>query len=377
MTVVAPQGREPASSHEEVDGVLVERFTYFLPRRLQRLCYGSGIPTNIRRCRLLVLQIPFLLWGFLRRGLAVSRDCDLIHAHWSLAGVAGLIISRLRGVPLVLTIYGAEIFSLQGALPVRFAVNRADFVTTISRYTLSKISAVAHPRAVAVIPFGVNAEKCAPVDPSISARLREQLGIPRERLVVLTVGRLVERKGVQYLIEAMPLILQAVDAHLVVAGSGPLHDQLSVRATQLGVKDHVTFTGLIPDDLLTALYKMAAVFVLPSIVDHTGDTEGLGVVLLEAMANGAPVVASRVGGITDVVVDGVSGYLVEPADSERLAEKLIAVLQHPEARMALGQQGQQWVQERFSWDRIASQTLQVYEQVLIDQRCKSTKVHGL
>src|SRR5207247_5934205 len=141
---------------------------------------------------------------------------------------------------------------------------------------------------------------------------------PDGRGPVLFVGRLVERKGVAHLIEAIAR-LGSRGPRLEIVGEGPERPGLEALAARLGVVDRVVFRGKIPPDELQASYARAAVCVLPSVLDARGDTEGLGVVLLEAMNHGTPVIASRVGGIPDIVEDGVSGLLVPPGDADALA----------------------------------------------------------
>ena len=374
LTVVAPHDADTPGT-ETLDGIRTRRFFYFFPRKMQRLCYGSGIPANISRNPWLVAQAPFLLLGFLVLGWRESRGCDLIHGQWSLAGLAGLVIARLRRIPFVLTMHGAEVFAGRGTILTRFVINHADYLITNSTFTLHRILAIARPRRYAVIPFGVSPAKSRPVSASAAARVREKWAISKHGPVILFVGRLVERKGIRSLLEALPdIIARHPDVSLVIAGVGSLRRQLEDRARQLAVESHVAFTGFVTEEELNALYRIATVFVLPAVHDPRGDTEGLGVVLLEAMLNGVPVIASRVGGITDIVSDSRDGLLVEPGNSAQLATAVNRLLADPVQRRILAEKGRRRVRTGFSWERIAQQTLQVYQAVGL--RSNEEAAHG-
>ena len=147
---------------------------------------------------------------------------------------------------------------------------------------------------------------------------------------------------------------------LEIIGDGPARASLQARAEALGVADRITFRGKVTSDELQASYARAAVFVLPSVVDARGDTEGLGVVLLEAMNYGTPVIASRIGGIPDIVEDGVSGLLVPAGDAAALAGALRRLIEDPALASRLGEAGRQRVRDRFNWSAIVQRWKEVY-----------------
>src|SRR6266487_3478758 len=175
------------------------------------------------------------------------------------------------------------------------------------------------------------------------------------------VGRLVERKGVAHLIEAIARLGRGDEgARLEIVGDGPERPGLEALAGRLGVASRVVFRGKIPPDELQASYARAAVCVLPSVLDARGDTEGLGVVLLEAMNHGTPVIASRVGGIPDIVEDGVSGLLVPPGDADALAAAVRRVRDDPDLARRLGEGGRRRLREQFNWPAIVRRWLDLY-----------------
>jgi glycosyltransferase involved in cell wall biosynthesis len=151
--------------------------------------------------------------------------------------------------------------------------------------------------------------------------------------------------------------------HLMIGGRGPLKEALKRQAEDRGVAERVTFLDYIPDECIPAYYAAADVFVLPSVVDERDDTEGLGVVLLEALACETPCVASNVGGIPDIIKDKHNGFLVEPGNPKALADRISRLVSDPELRQHMGRQGRLDVKKRFSWALQAEDMLAVYRKV--------------
>ncbi len=195
------------------------------------------------------------------------------------------------------------------------------------------------------------------------ATLREKLKINGP--VILFVGRLIDWKGATYLIKAMPEILQHIqEAKAILVGSGPQKDDLVHLAGTLAVEGQVVFIDEVPQQELLDFYAVADIFVLPSIINEKGETEGLGVVLLEAMASGLPVIGSNVGGIPDIVKDKFNGLLVEQKKPKDLAEKIIKLAGSEKLRVQMGENGRRFVRENFDWDIIAKRFIHVYDSLL-------------
>jgi glycosyltransferase involved in cell wall biosynthesis len=184
----------------------------------------------------------------------------------------------------------------------------------------------------------------------------------------LFVGRLVERKGVEVLVRALARLRHRRDAELVIVGSGNTVDRVTRTAALEGVADHVRLLGFVSPERLAREYAACDIFVLPAVVDSRGDTEGLGVVLLEAMAHERPVIASRAGGILDIVTDGVTGWLVDPGDSEVLADRIFEVSSDPDEARRVAARAKMEASTRFSWDRILAETDVVYTAALEARR---------
>src|SRR2546423_947413 len=300
-------------------GIPVHRFRYF-PRRWENLTHEEAAPDRMKRSLLYrLMPACFIVAGM----AAIWRLCrrtryDVIHVHWPLPlALFGWAAQRARPARLVTTFYGVELRWVKGALPflkgfLAWAARRSDRVSAISTYTAGELRELADI-PIEVIPYTTSLPDVTPA-PALASAGRDGTG------PVLFVGRLVERKGVAYLIEAVARLGRGEEGpRLEIVGDGPERPRLEALARRLGVANRVAFRGKIAPDELQASYARAAVCVLPSVLDARGDTEGLGVVLLEAMNHATPVIASRVGGIPDIVEDGVSGLLVLPGGAPVLA----------------------------------------------------------
>ena len=206
-------------------------------------------------------------------------------------------------------------------------------------------------RSAEVVNYGCNIDRFVPGG---GEALRHQLGLDGRR-VMLTLSRLVPRKGIDTTLEALPAIIRAVpDVHYVIAGSGPDRSRLEQLADHLGVRAWVRFLGLVPDSTVAPLLSMADLFVMPAREERP-DVEGFGLVFLEANACGTAVIGSTSGGIADAVVDGETGLLVPPGAPGPLAEAAIALLTDSERRLRLGRTGRARVLHDFTWERMAQQ----------------------
>ena len=207
-----------------------------------------------------------------------------------------------------------------------------------------------------VIPYTTS----LPAPPVPRAERRSAGGGP---FTVLFVGRLVERKGVSHLVDAVSLLRSGVDVRLVIVGDGPERARIESRVREHGLDGRVAVRGRVSEAELQAAYAAADVFVLPAVMDRRGDTEGLGVVLLEAMNYGVPVIASDIGGIVDIVVNNETGVLVRAGDAQALADALERVLGDASLARRLGDAGRRRLAERFSWDAILSRVEDVYRSI--------------
>jgi glycosyltransferase involved in cell wall biosynthesis len=363
VTVVAPHD-ETTISVEEVDGIQIRRYAYFFPRRLQGLCYKDGIVNNLRQRPWVILQLPLWLLAALKETWKSGAQCDVLHAFWSLPGLVAIVAGRLRGQPVVLTTFGVEVFVRNrfSHMLSRWLFRRVDTVIAISQNTRQGLLEIGSPRRCEVIPFGVDLE--THLVPEAETQLQKRLGIAKNTKVVFALGRLVERKGFKHLVQAMVKVTCRTPACLVIGGSGPCREDLSALAATLGLHDIVFLPGFITAEDLPLFYQGSHVFVLPSIEDAAGETEGLGVVLLEAQVYEKPIIGSRVGGILDIIEDGKNGFLVEPEDEETLAERIITLLTNEALASQMGRVGRERLEQRFSWKYVTSRLIDTYMTIL-------------
>src|SRR6266513_5218306 len=347
-----------AADHEFA-GIPVHRFRYFFAR-WEALTHDESAADRMRRSLLYrLMPAPFVLAGM----FAVWRLCrreryDVIHLHWPVPlALWGWAARTARRGAVVLTFYGIELRWVKRSLPflkgfVRWACRRADRVVAISSETAREIRELVDV-PVAVIPY------TTPFPGNIAPRaLTAGDG---KRLTILFVGRLVELKGLAYLIEAAGLLRGRVNTRIVAVGIGPERERLEALAKTRNVD--VDFRNKVPDAELQQAFLTSDVLVLPSIIDARGDTEGLGVALLDAMSYGIPAIASRVGGIPDIIEDGVSGLLVPPADPQALAQAIERVAGDPAFARQLAEAGRERLRTRFSWDVIVKQWDAVYSTI--------------
>ncbi|TEU14582.1 MAG: glycosyltransferase family 4 protein [Anaerolineales bacterium] len=355
----------------EIYGIPVYRFRYF-PSRWEDLTHLEGGPNKIKNPLYLPLILPYMFFGT----LAVIRHCrrqryDVLHVHWPLPqGVFGLAGQNISGARLVTSFHGAELL-LTRRYPflkpvLRYIVKRSDAVSANSSFTASLVRELADVE-VKVIPYGSTivardvppiAAGAEPYPEPLGPEPRDE-GRDGERRI-LYVGRLIERKGLPYLIEAMDLLPPGLRVRLDIVGAGDQRPLLESLVKDKGLAERVFFRGRIPYGELAELYAGCDLFVLPAIVDSRGDTEGLGVVLVEVMGYKKPVIATNVGGIPDIVRHNETGILVEQRDPQALAQAIEAVLTDEKRARELGQAGFAYVKEYFSWPRIVDQVMALY-----------------
>jgi glycosyltransferase involved in cell wall biosynthesis len=312
-----PSGRfvKDAVDHVRARGIDVEvvgpeQFRHF------GIAYGHGMIGNLRRRPWLALFVPALLASFVRA--ARRMDADLLHAHWL---PSGWVASR-AGRPYVVQIWGTDV-ELARRVPgvARRVLAGARLVIAPSTDLADQARQLGAER-VRVIPSGVD--------------LPPEVGEEAEPPEVLYAGRLSPEKGVLELVEA------AQGMNFIAAGDGPLRAQVPQAR------------GFVPHDELQRLYGRAAVVACPS------RREGFGVVCLEAMAHARPVVATAVGGLRDLVVDGETGLVVPPRDPAALRRALERLLGDAELRRRLGAAGRERARTHFSWQLVTAATLDVY-----------------
>jgi glycosyltransferase involved in cell wall biosynthesis len=368
------------------DGIPVHRFRYF-PAPWEDLTHDEAVPDRLRRAaRYRLAAVCYVAAGMVAAWrLSRRRRYDVVHVHWAMPhALLGWAARAASGARLVTTFYGVELRWTASALgPLRWIVARAartsDAAVAISRHTAEEVRRLAGIEAE-VIPYGAaggaggaggtggtggtgGAEGAVRAARAASAPAAPPAP-PVPPFTVLFVGRLVERKGVHVLLDAAARLAPRRPLRVVIIGDGPERQRLEAHAARQGLAQVAQFRGRISAAELARAYASAQACVLPAVVDARGDTEGLGVVLLEAMSYRVPVVGSEIGGITDILADGDTGLLVTPGDPEALGAALERLAADPALARRLGEAGYRAVRERFSWTAIVERWERVYRAVV-------------
>ena len=295
----------------------------------------------------------------------IKYDIDIVHVHLDESILAALLYAKRKKIPLIASYHG-DMIDIYGRFISKTLVyfynklvnkllSYADVIISPSECYIDESRFLGKYRdKVVVIPNGINVDEFDA--PYSKEECREQLGLPLSENIILFLGGLNPHKGPDVLLKAMPQIIKEVsNTELVFVGRGTMKKELEMVSKKLGVDEYIRFAGFVEDAFEKAVYyKAADVFVLPS----TGP-EAFGIVNLEAMACGVPIVASKIGGIPDVVRDGENGVLVPPRDSEALADAIIYLLKNEDVREKMGKNGRKKVKD-YSWEKIAEETENVY-----------------
>ncbi|MBM4434764.1 MAG: glycosyltransferase [Chloroflexi bacterium] len=308
------------------------------------------------------------------RRLLVSRGIALVHAHLYFPGLHAKLAGWRTRVPVVCSLhnlmYEPEIrianprFAPWKQVPLRIGDRVTDRLVRPELIAVSEAvrrSAIARlgvdPARVVTIPDGVDTKALTPASPDERAAARRELGLPRDASVVAVVGRLVPLKGHATLLDAVARLRGASPAlRLLVAGGGALEPELRALAARLGVGDVVRFLG--PRGDVRGIHAASDVLAAPSL------SEGFGLAVVEAMAAGLPCVASRTGGLAEIVEDGATGFLVMPRDPADLADALRRLLGDAELRHRFGDRARAVAQARYDVRDSAGRLEDLYAAVL-------------
>nr|WP_274522944.1 glycosyltransferase [Ectothiorhodospira haloalkaliphila] len=352
--VLAPHA-PGAAQREEMAGLTIHRFHY-APEGWQTLTYEGGILARLRENPWRAALVPLFL---VAEALAIRRllkhhQFAAIHSHWIIPQTLALRLGTLGLThipPALCTSHGGDLFGLQGRMMralKRWSLRSCRAITVVSQAMVPEAQRLAPHLEPQVIPMGT----------CLSRQFTPDAGIGREPGMILFVGRLVEKKGVKHLLDAVALLRpKQPGLHLYVAGKGPDEASLNARAKHADLSGHVTFLGGVPQAKLPELYRRASVTVVPSVVAEGGDQEGFGLVIVEAMGCGCPVIVSGLPAIEDIVSGEEMALRVPPGDATALADALEHTLNEPmvaerRAKVALAH-----VRQRFGWESVGGQYL--------------------
>jgi glycosyltransferase involved in cell wall biosynthesis len=357
-----PLVRRPASA----GGVRFHFYRYAPVKGLNVFGYASAMRADVSLRAAAYVAAPLALaagWWTARR-VARRFNASVMHGHWVVPGGV-TAAAAAPGRPLVISLHGSDVYVAERLAPARVAARaafrRAGAVTACSADLASRaIRLGSDPARTTVIPYGVDAGRFGP-ETGGSAALRAELGVADSGLLVAAAGRLVSKKGFEYLIDAMARTPGAV---LAIAGEGSLYDALRYKARAAGLESRVRFLGGRAQDDVAALFAAADIVAAPSIRDDAGNVDGLPNVVMEALASGTPLVTTRAGGIGAVVEDGETAIVVPQRDAAALAAAIARLGADPALRARIGGAGRSLVVQRFGWERAAEQFELAYRRAL-------------
>lgn len=348
-------------------GVQFHLFKYAPLPQLNVFGYAEGMRADVRLRASAIAAAPLAMMSGWFKALRVAQKkrATIMHAHWVIPG--GVIgAAAAPWLPLVVSLHGSDVFVAERHLLARQAARaafaRADAVTACSADLRQRAVALgADPERSSVIAYGVDSERFRP-DPRQRDESRKRLGVTSEAPVVVAVGRLVKKKGFEYLIDAVAMLKNEYPSlRIYIAGDGDLDASLREQARIAGVSEQVRFLGNVLHHEVPALLSAADVAVAPSIHDDAGNVDGLPNAVMEIMASGTPLVATRAGGIGNIATDQETARLVSERDAAALAGAIRELLQRPSARAELGARARDLVRREHSWERVARDFESVYE----------------
>ncbi len=370
LTAYDPEWNRMPDDHT----VDLSTYRYVWPERLHILGYSRTIEGNIRFPKRMLALSPLLFFSaFLAfTKLVIKKKPDILHAQWILPnGFIAALVSMVTGVPLLIQLHGSDVFTAEkNALfrhMTRFAASQADYIVSPSPDLVERLGRIGIDTGeFGLVPNTVESGFSTDVSDADTARLRKKLGIPEGTTVVLAMGRMVYVKGFNYLLEAFQKVTQECnDATLVLAGGGVLFDEMKELAQRLGISGRVVMPGAVMRNEVPVYFKLADMFVIPSIRHESGAVDGLPVVIPEAMAAGLPIIASNVGGIPVLVRDGKNGVLVCERDAGELANAMTRLIDDPGLRQEYGRRSRLVIEDSVNYDAVAAHFSNLYEEIAI------------
>ena len=370
--VLAPHAKGFLAS-EEIRGVKIYRFRY-APERFEVLGYGNFLPHEHAKkifrpyyyLRNLVLLFFFqiaMFYSLLK--IARRENIDVIFSHWIFpCGFMGAIGAKLLGKRSVLNIYGTDLVFVKRFFLSnigRFTLNSYDSVVAISEYTykLALDMGVEDLSKMKIVPVGTYMPQS--IDAGSICALRSKLGLCSEK-VVFSMHRLIPLKGTEYIIQAAALVVKEYpNVKFIIGGEGPLKEKLQSLIIEHNLTDNVLLVGAIPENEVPVYYAMSNIYIMSSIVDEKGNTEGLGMPVIEAMSYGKPVVGFDVGGPKYTILDGQNGYSIPEKDYDMMADKILRLLNDPGLELKMGKNGYAIFSRNYPWDVILKQFVEIFD----------------
>lgn len=369
VDVILPQHRQLTKGPSDIP---LHPFRYVWPDKLAIMGYAQATHSDKEMRRLAYLLAPSYaiaqastIWRLHRK-----TRYDIIHGHWVVPnGVVAAFVAHLVRRPLVISLHGSDVFFalkqrlLRKAAEMTFAQASAITACSPSLYD-GALTLNAAPERLHLVPYGVDSSYFA-YTPEERAKTRRLFGIDGDCTAITFIGRLVEKKGVEHLIRALPAIKRRIPGALcLIGGSGPEQAMLEGLARTLGISESVRFLGGLDWRSVAAVLRASDIFVAPSIHDSKGNSDGLPNTVLEAMASGCSIVATTLPGIRLAISDYEHGLLVPEKDAAQLADAIIRLGLDNALRKRLGENARSRAKREFGWDRVALKLTDYYHSAI-------------
>ena len=351
------------------DGVSFHFFRYAPLRSLNVFGYAAALRADVSLRAAAWAAAPLALaqgWRTARK-IARRHRATVMHGHWVVPGglTAAAAMPRL---PLVISLHGSDVYVAEKVAPARAAARlafaRAGAITACSEDLARRAAALgADPARITVVPYGVDVSRFRP-DADARAEYRQRLGAQPGDPVVFAAGRLVRKKGFEYLIDAFDGLDASSRAVLAIGGAGDLASELSTRASRTPAAARVRFLGNLAQGEVAAWLAAADVAVVPSVRDDAGNVDGLPNIVLEALASGTPLVTTPAGGIGAVVSHERTGLVVPERDVAALRQAIRRLLEDPALRARLGGAAREAAAARFGWEAAAARFEDAFDRAL-------------
>lgn len=353
-----------SKKYEIMDKIIVSRFKYWPPFLKDNLTKNAIVP-SLKKNKFFYFQAVIYSLFQIIKTIQICRkeNIKIIHAHWIVPqGLSALIMKKIFNIPYIITSHGGDIFGLQGKLFTKikyFVLKNAEIITVVSsaiEKEVIKINPVLKPK-IKILPMGVDSKLFNPS--KYNESLKTKYGITGPFL--LFVGRLAEKKGIKYLIQAMPSIIKQFSlAKLLIIGTGGLEDELVKLTKELKLTNSVIFVGGLPNSELPQYYATADIFIGPSIKTKDGDTEGFGLTFVEASLSGCVPIGTDVGGITDIIKNKDTGYIIKSKSPKSITSAVIKIL-NKKTINSLNMRNK--IAKKFDWDIISKKYAKLLNQV--------------
>ena len=350
-----------------------EKLKYFKPIYVGRKIFGKP-PENSKIISMdsthLISHLKYVLFrdtSYFKRKV-INFKPKLIHAHFGVEGVYALNLAKELNIPLITTFHGFDATITNKSLLLskkpawinyflfkKQLAKEGDLFICVSEFIRKKVIEMGFPENKTITHYiGIDTNS---IQPKMIKKSKYK--------IILHVARLTEVKGTKYLIDAFATVYKHFNnVKLVIIGTGELEDALRKQVIKLGLNDKILFLGAQPHENVIEWMQKSDIFCLPSITANSGDTEGLGMVFLEAGLCKLPVVATDSGGIPEVVLDSKTGYLVPERDSDKLAEKLLLLLKDENLRKKMGENARATIKERFDINKQTEKLEEIYKEIL-------------